>query len=188
LIGSSEVAKNLDLLKQHEVAAVLNLTPNIKNFHEDSGEDLVYKRISIEDSVGEPIVKHFKTAIKFISENIERGKVLIHCQKGESRSPAFALAFAMQYFPLTLKESFEALVDVAGADFLKINEGFRRQLMEWDRTLNKECSIDLVASGQRPPKSQKKLSPKRKPGDEDKENQLEKEESPKKQKVLTDEV
>jgi protein-tyrosine phosphatase len=150
LVGSSKVAKNLELLKDHNITSVLNLTDTVKNHFEVDGE-FTYKRVPVEDSENVSISQHFRDCITFIEDSIKQGgKILIHCKLGQSRSPTVAIAFAMSHFNMTLKEAYETYYKIAGSEHLKINDGFLRQLMNWDQTLYNETSINLLTKAAKP--------------------------------------
>jgi len=165
LLGSKDVAKNFDLLQENGIVAVLNLTENMKNYHEDS-TTLFYKRISISDSGESPIERFFLESIQFIEHHLQNGKVLVHCKEGLSRSPTMVIAFAMKYFGITLKEAYKKIIEKVGLN-ININDGFKQQLMNWDLQLNFCQSYDFFSrsrislSGDSPRKSSpEKKSPK----------------------------
>jgi hypothetical protein len=55
-----------------------------------------------------------------------------------ARSPTIAIAFAMKALNMTLKEAYEQYVARAGLDHVKINDGFAKQLMDWDLAIHNE--------------------------------------------------
>jgi len=140
LLGSKKVAKNYKLLEEQGVVAVLNITENIKNFHENCSH-LIYRRIPIPDSVEAPIENFFVEGIEFIEHHLEKGKVLIHCNEGMSRSPAMAIAFIMKHFNINLKEAYEKVAGKLEGN--NINDGFKTKLMDWDFQLFYENSFDF---------------------------------------------
>jgi len=147
LVGSSKVAKNYDLLRENDIKCIVNVTSSVKNYFEDKPElNLTYKKISIEDGDDVRISDHFEDCYSFIEQALENGNVLIHCKLGQSRSPTIAISFAMKYYNLKLSEAYEKYISEAGKDHVKINNGFKRQLMQWDMHLygGTEPSLDLL--------------------------------------------
>lgn len=53
-----------------------------------------YKRIPIFDNRGEDILQYMEGAISFIEQSKHYGSVLVHCNKGVSRSASFVIGYA----------------------------------------------------------------------------------------------
>jgi len=140
LVGSKKVAKNFNLLKNNGVVAVLNITDSLKNFHENS-PTFSYLRIPIADSNDAPIENFFIEAVEFIEHHIQKGKVLVHCNEGLSRSPALVIAFAMKHFKMNLKEAYEKIIEKLEEE--NINNGFKTKLMDLDEQLFSSRSFDF---------------------------------------------
>jgi len=60
-------------------------------------KDVIYypNYIDITDFHTENLLVHFMDAIKFIDESISKGKILVHCAAGVSRSAAIVIAYLM---------------------------------------------------------------------------------------------
>jgi len=85
-LGNMEVAQNLQWLKDTNIIAIVNAASEIKNFYPS---EFQYKKLSIIDSSDYKISKHFDEVAGFIDEQRTKGSVLVHCQKGQSRSVTF---------------------------------------------------------------------------------------------------
>jgi protein-tyrosine phosphatase len=115
-----------------------NYPKDIDNIDEDAipvnpGDlSVKYHRIPVADSMEENIQKHFSTAFKFISES--DGATLIHCRQARSRSVAVIVAYGMHCLKKTLKESYEHIATLTHNN-IRINDGFKRQLMEYEKDL-----------------------------------------------------
>jgi len=107
----------------------------------------VYKRISVQDSGEENIEDYFPEAVSFILTHIgPNQRVLVHCEEGQSRSPTIVIAWMMKHLNITLKEAYEKFLGIVGEDYVGINDGFKRQLMNWDVLLHDHKSIDFFSA------------------------------------------
>ena len=169
-LGSRFVAKNYDWINGH-VTAILNVSQEVKNYFEgeyvvdlnqssnhfseesenkDSSNTqlsspsrlLNYKRIVCQDATDQNLSQFFSEAISFI-ENIikEGGSVLVHCREGLSRSPSTIIAFLMQKKDWSLDKSYSHLLDCNKK--LRINDGFKRQLMQYELSIFNTNSLDF---------------------------------------------
>lgn len=94
----------------------------------------VYHHIVLDDSEDEPLTEHLDDAVDFIHTHIMFGnRVLVHCQAGVSRSAAICIAYLMKYQFLSYKAAHK-VVKIA-RDCIYPNEGFVKQLLEWEKTL-----------------------------------------------------
>ena len=100
-LGSIEDAKNVDLLKSHNITYIINtvddetsLSPEeTKSLYDDSFQ---YMGFSSEDAMDYPIMDHFKETHAFIEKARENNaKCLIHCMRGVNRSGVLATAHIM---------------------------------------------------------------------------------------------
>ena len=100
-LGSIEDAKNVDLLKSHNITYIINtvddetsLSPEeTKSLYDDSFK---YMGFSSEDAMEYPIMDHFEETHAFIEKARENNaKCLIHCMRGVNRSGVLATAHIM---------------------------------------------------------------------------------------------
>lgn len=97
-LGNRSTGQNLMLLKKHKIIAILAVGCN-KLMYES---DFKYLKLNILDSNSANISNYLDDAMKFICENIKNGNVLVHCQGGISRSPAFIIAYLAKYHNMTV--------------------------------------------------------------------------------------
>jgi len=143
LLGGKLVAKNEERLEKSKVVAILNVTSSVQNYFENENK-FVYKRIDVQDSGDEKIEDYFPEAVTFILDHIGPDRrVLVHCEEGQSRSPTIVIAWMMKYFNITLKEAYEKFLGIVGEDYIGINDGFLRKLMDWDVLLHNHKSMDF---------------------------------------------
>lgn len=95
-VGGQRVAENLGLLKEKKITRIINCAASvIPNYHEKEKE-FQYLTLTLVDGGVEDISWFLCEVIHFIREGKEQGqKTLLHCQKGISRSCAFAIAYRM---------------------------------------------------------------------------------------------
>ncbi|KAG9511256.1 Dual specificity protein phosphatase 19 [Fragariocoptes setiger] len=130
LIGAHDVAHDKPTLELYGITHILNLDNTIENKFED---DYNYKTINLQDKPDADLASVFDDCFDFIDEGRHYGHVLVHCNGGVSRSTAICVAYLMT----KEKQSFDtAFTQVKEArSFARPNEGFIRQLKEYDTKL-----------------------------------------------------
>uniref|UniRef100_A0A3Q3R6Z7 Protein-serine/threonine phosphatase n=2 Tax=Monopterus albus TaxID=43700 RepID=A0A3Q3R6Z7_MONAL len=104
-LGSAIHSSRRETLAEAGITAVLNVSSTCPNFYEG---ELVYLRLTVEDSLAADIRAYFYTAIAFIdSVKQSGGRVLVHCQAGISRSATICLAYLMHTQRFRLDEAFD---------------------------------------------------------------------------------
>ncbi|BET00387.1 dual specificity protein phosphatase [Nesidiocoris tenuis] len=105
-LGNAVNSEDLETLTKHNIKYVLNVTPNLPNVFEASG-DIKYMKIPITDHWSQDLTAHFPKTIEFIDEarNQEKG-VLVHCVAGVSRSVTVTLAYLMARHCLSMNDAF----------------------------------------------------------------------------------
>uniref|UniRef100_A0A0A9YYM7 protein-tyrosine-phosphatase n=1 Tax=Lygus hesperus TaxID=30085 RepID=A0A0A9YYM7_LYGHE len=105
-LGNAANSEDLETLTKHNIKYILNVTPNLPNVFEASG-DIKYMKIPITDHWSQDLTAHFPDSIEFIDEarNQEKG-VLVHCVAGVSRSVTITLAYLMARHCLTMNDAF----------------------------------------------------------------------------------
>eukprot|EP00979_Chaetoceros_neogracilis_P002535 scaffold433_cov260-Chaetoceros_neogracile.AAC.62 len=101
-IGGKEDAKDRSKLEQWGVKYVLNMTPEkdssiqsgVANYFEKK-KVFAYKRISVYDASTTDLLSYAPQIVSFISKGLNYGSVLVHCQRGVSRSTTAVLFYLM---------------------------------------------------------------------------------------------
>ena len=91
---------------------ILNITPakeqgitaGVPNYFENNS-NIIYKRISVYDSPTTDLLNHADAIVSFISNALHHGSVLVHCQRGASRSATAVIMFLMNKTNMTLKQA-----------------------------------------------------------------------------------
>jgi protein-tyrosine phosphatase len=103
-LGSLHDAQRLAKANPHGITTVVSLSehPPINTLPE-----ITYVHNPVEDEQPIPLAQ-FTTILEAISNNIRRGKVLLHCGSGISRAPAMAAAYlhivGYKHFDAALEE------------------------------------------------------------------------------------
>lgn len=99
-IGSKADAKAEKTLRERGIKFIVNCTPT-RNLDPEAGcpnffegrtpPPFTYKRIPIFDNRGEDILQYMEAVASFIEQSKHYGSVLVHCNKGVSRSASFVI-------------------------------------------------------------------------------------------------
>ena len=94
-LGEEPKAEHIPLLKSIGVHSLLDLRLKSEippRVQERMKEFFVYQNIPVEDGKTLPLDSIIR-AVEFIEENLKRGKIYIHCQRGISRSPSVLMCY-----------------------------------------------------------------------------------------------
>ena len=102
-LGSEWNASNLEELNANGITHIMNVTREIDNFFPAVFK---YQNIREYDVEETDLLKYWDETYNFVLDCIQsRGKVLIHCKMGISRSASTVIAFSMKYYGWSLKQS-----------------------------------------------------------------------------------
>lgn len=121
-VGQLVIAQNKDILKKLGITHIVNLSQYPNYFP----NDFSYLTIDIPDSPDVDISQHFTKASRFIhNAYLKKGRILIHCFAGLSRSPTICISYLVKKRKMTLSEALDFYVTKRPH---VINDGFMRQL------------------------------------------------------------
>ncbi|XP_015671938.1 dual specificity protein phosphatase 13 [Protobothrops mucrosquamatus] len=140
-IGDLYIARDIEQLRRMGISHIVNAAAG--RFHIDTGakfyRDLPvdYYGVEADDDPKFDLSIYFYPTAKYIRAalNSPRGKVLVHCAMGISRSATLVLAFLMIYENKNLVEALKIVREHRG---VCPNTGFLSQLRELDLRLTSE--------------------------------------------------
>lgn len=139
LLGNKSFASSYKGISDYNIQLVINCTKEVPNYFESK---IDYKKLNIIDCEEEDIYQYFDTCTEAIHKYLISGKsVLVHCQQGKSRSVSIIIAYLLKYTRLKLSNCLKYLV--AKDVDMKVNEGFKRHLMQYEVETLKVSSINL---------------------------------------------
>ena len=95
-IGSIGTASNLKILKETGITHIVCAAKGVEAYYPNK---FTYLKLDLLDTENEDIKKYFDEAGEFINKALkEKGKVLVHCHAGISRSSTICLAYIIKYF------------------------------------------------------------------------------------------
>jgi len=129
-IGNQRDAASRERLTELGVTHILNVTAHLPLHFENDG--ITYLRLPASDSGSQNLKQYFSEAISFIENaKASKGKVLVHCQAGVSRSPTIVAAYLIARSSKTLCETFSFLKD--RRPIVAPNINFMGQLLEFEQ-------------------------------------------------------
>jgi len=142
-LGGRDDAADLGACRKAGITHVLNLAQQLPNFQEN---DLICKKMSLEDREDFDILSHLPEASKFISlvENIG-GRVLVHCISGVSRSATMVLMHLINKHGLPLKDAYDCVLSCR--PWIAPNDGFKLQLTQLEMQKFGSSSVSAKNSG-----------------------------------------
>lgn len=110
-----------------------------ESFHlPTSSANVSHMHILVEDDPSTYLYPYFKTATRFIYDELQRNDgrqhVIVHSKVGVSRSVTIVLAYLIKYENMSLTSALKHVQDVRY--LINPNEGFMQQLERWE----KECT------------------------------------------------
>ncbi|AQK91471.1 Dual specificity protein phosphatase PHS1 [Zea mays] len=141
-IGGALAARSTHTLKHLGITHILCLCANEIGQSESQKPDLFeYRNFSINDDDNADIGDLFQDGSDFISYvDHLRGKVLVHCFEGKSRSATVVLAYLMLRKNCTLLEAWNMLKKVHRR--AHPNDGFAKILLDLDKKLHGKISME----------------------------------------------
>jgi protein-tyrosine phosphatase len=132
-IGNYATALDLSLLKSLGITHILVVGKNMKELFVD---EFIYKTIPLYDSDYTNITKYFDESNEFIRNGYEKGKILIHCGHGISRSVSLVMAYLIKCKEMSYSEV--KLFVKSKRKVAQPNPGFEKQLKDYSYNILKK--------------------------------------------------
>lgn len=132
-IGDHWSSTHLPILQQHQIKSILSVNEESSvmwrqpRFISLINQDR-HLKIFCLDSSNQDLLIHMHRACEFIETSLAHGPVLVHCQKGISRSTAFLIAYLMRRHRRGLEK---VLADVRSKRKVRPSQNFLTQLDLW---------------------------------------------------------
>lgn len=141
-ISSGKTAKDSSVLTRLKINCIINATHEMDAMCIPSVE---YLHVPVADSPAAQLQEYFDiVADKIHAVSAQRGRVLVHCCAGVSRSATLCLAYLLKYRDMSLMDA-HALVR-ACRPIIRPNCGFWKQLIDYELNLRGTNSVMMVAS------------------------------------------
>ena len=144
--GNIEFAKDGDLLKELKIKKIVNCSGTKTGFMERKNYQhfglsyIEYFHATIGDSSYANAAQYFDGVLEFITKNVdENNRVLIHCNKGQSRSATFACLYLMNTYNWSLQDCIDKFNSCGWET--NINDNFKNQLEEYFQAKKKMNQI-----------------------------------------------
>lgn len=142
-LGGVSSANNLPGLQQLRINYVLNTAIDADNRFPDK---LIYMKFDLDDTPEENIERYFDKGRQFIEEaKKNKGRIIVHCQIGMSRSTTIVLVYLMYTFKWSLKRAYKFVK--SKRCFVNPNYGFMWQLAQFEKKIfNGNSSIEFTGN------------------------------------------
>lgn len=132
-LGNARDAEDLNLLQQHDISFIINISTSIPCYFENE-KGFEYMRLPCHDSSNQNIIQYFETAFAYIDRILSMKKnILVHCQGGVSRSPSFIIGYLMRYQSKTFDEAHRLVK--TKRSIINPNLHFLGQLSQYEQSL-----------------------------------------------------
>uniref|UniRef100_A0A8D2ZMR3 Inactive dual specificity phosphatase 27 n=1 Tax=Scophthalmus maximus TaxID=52904 RepID=A0A8D2ZMR3_SCOMX len=143
-IGEKSVAVNKARLKRMGITHILNTAHGTGVYTGESfyaGMNIQYMGIEVDDFPDSDISAHFRPTAEFLDEALltHKGKVLVISMMGVSRSAVLVASYLMIFQHMSV---MEALTSMRKKRAINPNEGFLKQLREFNENLMEERDDD----------------------------------------------
>eukprot|EP00026_Physarum_polycephalum_P011667 Phypoly_transcript_11907.p1 GENE.Phypoly_transcript_11907~~Phypoly_transcript_11907.p1 ORF type:complete len:336 (+),score=49.86 Phypoly_transcript_11907:69-1010(+) len=140
-LGEEESALEKEVVKNLGITHILSVLPMTENSAKFKSK-VTYCQCALQDIPTVTINKYFDVAIEFIESAKEaKGRILVHCLAGVSRSATLVIVYIMHSLKLTLRESYIYVKQRRGV--IQPNAGFLTQLIEHETECLGKASLSL---------------------------------------------
>ncbi|KAK3097742.1 hypothetical protein FSP39_012707 [Pinctada imbricata] len=140
---SSAFPVKADRLRSYGITHVINITLDFANLVDPNIESV---QIRVDDAPHANLYVYFdRLADKIHNVHMRRGRTLVHCIAGVSRSATICMVYLMKYQRMTLEQAYHHVKK--RRPVIRPNVGFWRQLVDYERRILGRNSVQMVQSG-----------------------------------------
>ena len=126
-LGNINSAYDIEKLQEIGITHVISV---LAGFIPPYPNDFKYLQLNALDTTNTDLSNNFESANEFINDAIEnKGKILIHCMAGRSRSATILLAYMIKSFGLTIEMALNSVI--LKRPIVEPNKYFMKQLQEY---------------------------------------------------------
>ncbi|XP_067946172.1 uncharacterized protein [Watersipora subatra] len=145
-IGCMKDALSFETRKTNGITDVLNVSTTCDRPPDISDEHFL--RIPVNDGYIDNLQAFFPQAHQFIDKvKLEKGKVMVHCQAGISRSAALTISYIMNSRRISCEQAYRFVKMMR--PIVSPNFNFLGQLLEYEKELNVSASPTATAGSKR---------------------------------------
>jgi protein-tyrosine phosphatase len=134
-VGGAKVAQSLNILEERGITHIINCAASVIPNYFESSPNICYLSLKMLDGRDDDISWFITDVVQFIYKAMLNGhKMLLHCEKGISRSCSLAIAYHMWSTASTWKQSFNYVK--SRRLISNPNTAFTCNLIEIDELLN----------------------------------------------------
>ena len=139
---SSAFPVRSDRVKAYGITHIINVTLDFANLVDPTIESV---QIRVDDAPHANLQVYFdRCADKIHQVNMRRGRTLVHCIAGVSRSATICIAYLMKYQRMTLEQAYHHVKK--RRPVIRPNVGFWRQLVDYERRILGRNTVHMVQS------------------------------------------
>ncbi len=136
-LGAEKEVSNQMHLMMRNVTHILNCTEDMQNTFP---QQFVYLKVPVKDSEHDNLTPHFPSVLSFF-ERVEskRGKIIVHCNSGACRAPAFIMAYLVASRGIALADAYDYMR--ARRPITQLNFHFLFELAKLELEMGHGCSV-----------------------------------------------
>jgi len=148
-LGSEVAATNTDFLTRQRISHVLTVARDVDVSNVTKKLGIINHRIEVDDDETSNLTEYFEPCFNWIKDAINsKGRVLVHCHMGVSRSPSIVVAYLMKSQNMCYERAVQHVRKYRSC--VRPNSGFEDQLRKYGQFLS-QCPPVVE-----PPKTVKK--------------------------------
>ena len=138
-ISNYQCAKHLPSLQKRKINRIIVCGNELKPLFP---VEIEYLKFDLDDTEDQTIHNCFEEAYEFIQSSSKN--VLVHCYAGISRSSTIVISYLMKRHNMTYFDAQHFLRSKRAC--IEPNEGFQKQLLEYDRSLSLKRLVSVSSS------------------------------------------